>query len=219
MLVRHCLSSRFQQAFRVQRRWESIRRINPLGIQMLSLSLHKQLFGTSGEPTYTEVDVEKSVQHLHQFGLGSSKCETLDDIDLQLPPLKGKNLAKHFEIIAQEQSQPYTVLMDQLMKAKIPPKPEQWICAKGWTKYVDLGRWATFCSCPRLKIFQRWSTTRACRLPRYTSDGVRRGNAGLWRQFRCIGGGTITKPLVRDHSCTWMWEGVTSIFFRQVFLV
>lgn len=216
MLVRHCLSSRFQQAFRVQRRWQSIRRINPLGIQMLSSSLHRQLFGTSGEPSYAETNVEKSKKHLRQFNLGSDESEILDDIELQLPVLEGGNLAKHFELIAQQQSQPYTALMDQLMEAKIPPKPEQWLCAKGWTKYVDLGRWTTFCSSPRLKIFQRWSITRACRLPRCTSDGVRCGNAGLWRQFRCTSGGTITRPLVRDHGCerrdfTFLLSGIPGV--------
>jgi DNA polymerase gamma 1 len=137
MLVRHCLPSRFLQAFRLQRRWQSILRINPLGIQMLSTSLHEKLFGKDAEPTYSEADVKKSEKHLKEFGLGSSQSETLEDIDFQLPALEGENLTEHFKIIAQEQSQPYSNLMDQLMQATIPPQPKQWIYAKGWTKCVD----------------------------------------------------------------------------------
>ncbi|CAF3389354.1 unnamed protein product [Rotaria sp. Silwood1] len=140
MLLRQCLSQRFHQTFRFclyHYRLSSTCRKNPLGIQMLSSKLHDQLFSSVGEPVYSTENIEKSIMHLQQFDLGSNESEILDNIEFDLPPLEGTNLNKHFEIIAQKQSEPYVDLIHKLIKADIPPRPTQWQYVKGWTKYSE----------------------------------------------------------------------------------
>ncbi|CAF2224718.1 unnamed protein product [Rotaria magnacalcarata] len=139
MLLRRCLSRRFCP---YHYRLMSTRRTNPLGIQMLSSKLHKQLFSSVGEPKYSEQNIEKSKYHLRQFDLGTSESEKLEDIEFDLPPLENKNLVEHFTIIAQKQSKPYIDLIHRLIKAKIPSQPTQWKYAKGWTKYSTDGQTA-----------------------------------------------------------------------------
>lgn len=141
MLLRQCLSHRFHQTFRFSLyhyRFMSTRRTNPLGIQMLSSKLHKQLFSCVGEPTYSQEDIAKSKEHLAKFELGSRESEIIDDIAFDLPPLEEKSLTKHFEIIARNQSKPYTDLIYQLIKSRTPPQPTVWNYAKGWTKFVSI---------------------------------------------------------------------------------
>jgi DNA polymerase gamma 1 len=132
MIIRQCLSRYFHQTVR----FHSIRRTNPLGIQMLSSKLHEQLFSSVGEPTYQEINVEKSKKHLCQFDLGSHESEILENIEFDLPKLESQNLNEHFEIIARQQSKSYVDLIHQLIKAKVPLQPTQWNYAKGWTKFV-----------------------------------------------------------------------------------
>jgi hypothetical protein len=103
---------------------------------MLSSKLHEQLFSSVGEPIYSEENIKKSKIHLQQFELGSNESEILEDVELNLPLLEDKNLNKHFETIAKNQSKPYVDLINQLIKANIPPQPTKWKYAKGWTKFV-----------------------------------------------------------------------------------
>ena len=104
---------------------------------MLSSSLHEQLFGSSGAPSHTETNIQKSIEHLRQFQLGSSESEKLEDIEFQLPKLAGSDLNQHFVSVAQQQSQPYVDLIGKLLTAKIPAQPKEWKYTKGWTKCVD----------------------------------------------------------------------------------
>jgi DNA polymerase gamma 1 len=135
MIVRRCLCHIVR--FSVNHyRLISDRRINPLGIQMLSSKLHEQLFSSVGEPVYSDENIEKSKVHLKQFELGLNNSEKLDDIELDLPKLEGKNLNEHFETIARQQSEPYVDLIHQLIQADIPQQPTQWKYVKGWTKFV-----------------------------------------------------------------------------------
>ena len=127
---------RAQRFSRFCLRYKSTRRTNPLGIQMLSSSLHKQLFSSVGEPNYSRENIEKAKAHLRQFDFGAGESEVLDDIEFQLPPLENSDLNRHFEIIAREQSKPYVRLIHQLIRSKVPPKPKQWTYRKGWTKFV-----------------------------------------------------------------------------------
>jgi DNA polymerase gamma 1 len=135
MIIRQCLSIRLRCSLN-QLRFQSIPRINPLGIQMLSSKLHKQLFASVGEPIYSEVNIGKSKVHLEKFQLGLNESEKLDDIEFDLPPLESENINEHFEIISRQQSKPYVELIDQLIKTEIPAQPTTWIYAKGWTKFV-----------------------------------------------------------------------------------
>lgn len=113
------------------------RRINPLGIQMLSEKLHKQLFSSVGEPNYSNENIQKSIKHLQEFDLGSNESEILENIEFNLPPLEHENLNEHFKIIAQKQSQPYVDLIRELIGSNVPIRPKKWECKKGWTKFVD----------------------------------------------------------------------------------
>jgi hypothetical protein len=135
MIVRRCLSNRLRFSLN-QLRFQSIRRVNPLGIQMLSSKLHKQLFASVGEPTYSDQNVKKSRAHLQKFELGSNESEKLDDVEFDLPPLESSNLNEHFKIIAQQQSTPYVELINQMIQAQIPTQPTIWNYEKGWTKFV-----------------------------------------------------------------------------------
>lgn len=136
MIVRQCLLRRFQQTCVVRARFTSTRRTNPLGIQMLSSKLHKQLFGSVGEPAYAEADIRRSQAHLRQFDLGSSASEVLEDIELDLPPFEDADLNEHVKIIAEHQSKPYADLIRELIGARLPTRPSAWQNVKGWTKCV-----------------------------------------------------------------------------------
>lgn len=137
MFLRRCFTHRLRSSFQ-QIRYQSERRTNPLGIQMLSSKLHKQLFSLTGEPNYSAENTEKSIAHLKNFDLGSKESEVLDDIEFDLPPLESQDLNKHFEIIARQQSKPYVELIQEFIQMDIPAQPKRWKCTKGWTKYLHL---------------------------------------------------------------------------------
>lgn len=134
MILRRCFTHHLRSSLH-QYRFQSIRRVNPLGIQMLSSTLHKQLFSVVEEPTYSKETVDKSMKHLQKFDLGSTESEILEDIEFKLPRLESEKLNEHFEIIARKQSQPYVDLLQEFLQTDFPPQPTKWICTKGWTKY------------------------------------------------------------------------------------
>ena len=133
MILRRCLT---RYSFH-QYRFQSIRRVNPLGIQMLSSTLHKQLFSLVEEPICPKETVDKSIAHLRKFDLGLTESEVLEDIEFNLPTLESEKLNEHFEIIARKQSQPYVELLQEFIQTDFPPQPTKWICTKGWTKYFS----------------------------------------------------------------------------------
>ena len=126
------IHSSLKNSFRLQ----SIRRTNPLGIQMLSTKLHQQLFSSVGEPNYSKENIEKSKKHLEQFELGLNESEILEDIELNLPKLESQDLNEHFMIIATKQSKRYDDFVHQLIQSQIPVQPTKWNNTKGWTKFV-----------------------------------------------------------------------------------
>lgn len=65
--------------------------------------------------------------------------DTLPDVDLQLPLLRGSNLEEHFYEIGREQSKEYLDLIQFLLKANIPKLPIEWSSQSGWTKYDSNG--------------------------------------------------------------------------------
>ena len=143
MIIRQCLSDRFRQIIRLSlnhSRFQSTRRTNPLGIQMLSTQLHQKLFPSDQQQTFPDEIIKIAEKHLKQFELGSQNTEVLEDIDFTLPNLESEDLNEHFKVIAQKQSAPYAKLIRELMEAKIPAQPKEWIYAKGWTKFVSASR-------------------------------------------------------------------------------
>ncbi|CAI7996420.1 DNA polymerase subunit gamma-1 [Geodia barretti] len=113
----------------------SSRRTSELGIQMISKSLHEQIFGS--EPRVSEEAVKKSKRHLmsHGINVDAGGTKPLRDVDVELPPLTGCNVNDHFVNIAKQQIEPYLSLAQELAKTNLPQMPKKWQFSTGWTKY------------------------------------------------------------------------------------
>ncbi|XP_067999513.1 DNA polymerase subunit gamma-1 [Melanerpes formicivorus] len=115
------------------------RRMNPLNIQMLSKSLHEQIFrGT--QVHYSAAEVQKSVKHLQQHDLWGKETSTLPDVELQLPRMYGDNIDEHFRLLAQKQSLPYLEAANELLRCELPSMPTEWAWQLGWTRYGPDGQ-------------------------------------------------------------------------------
>lgn len=115
------------------------RRMNPLNIQMLSRTLHEQIF-RGAQVRYSAEEVRRSVEHLQRHDLWGKETSTLPDVDLQLPRMYGDNIDEHFRLLAQKQSLPYLEAANELLRCELPPLPEQWAWKLGWTRYGPDGR-------------------------------------------------------------------------------
>lgn len=115
------------------------RRMNPLNIQMLSRTLHEQIF-RGAQVRYSAEEVQRSVQHLQRHDLWGKETSTLPDVDLQLPRMYGDNIDEHFRLLAQKQSLPYLEAANELLRCELPPLPEQWAWKPGWTRYGPDGQ-------------------------------------------------------------------------------
>ena len=113
----------------------SSRRTSELGIQMISKSLHEQIFGS--EPRVSEEAVKRSKRHLmsHGINVDAGGTKPLRDVDVELPPLTGCNVNDHFVNIAKQQIEPYLSLAQELAKTNLPQMPKKWQFSTGWTKY------------------------------------------------------------------------------------
>ena len=111
-----------------------VERMSQLNIQMLSKSLHRQIFGDI-EPSVKTSAVTRSRKHLKSQGLWGKRGSILPDVDLELPPLTGENIDSHFRNVAETQSRPYLDLAVELMRTPLPPMPKEWLFSPGWTKY------------------------------------------------------------------------------------
>ena len=116
-------------------------RCNPLGIQMLTESLHKQIFG-SEKDTFSKETIDYSLAHLSHHGvqIGGHMTSLLHDVDITLPPLQGNNLNDHFLSIAQSQLDPYLSLINCLIEQDLPSLPTRWNYNVGWTQYDCYGK-------------------------------------------------------------------------------
>ncbi|KAG7088397.1 hypothetical protein E1B28_012395 [Marasmius oreades] len=108
---------------------------NPLGVQLLSKSLHQQIFKNCSFPSPAKEFVNISLEHLSLHGLDPSQSSTLPPTEFTLPPLQGDNLSQHFHRIGLAASEPYLALAEQFSETEIPPIPENWELQAGWTKY------------------------------------------------------------------------------------
>ncbi len=116
-----------------------MRRVNSLGVQMLSKPLHKQIFGDK-KPRCSSKAIVRSKEHLTEQGLLGKDVTLQPDINVQLPPLQGENIDEHFKTIASELSEPYLQLALDISHATLPPMPEEWSFDSGWTRYDSDGR-------------------------------------------------------------------------------
>lgn len=114
---------------------EQPKRFNPLEIQMLSSSLHDQVFYGKSE-TYDPETVQICQGHLGAHNLWGKTGTALPEVDFQLPPLLGSNIDEHFRKIAEEQSRPYFEKAQMLAELTLSAIPDEWSFSPGWTKYV-----------------------------------------------------------------------------------
>uniref|UniRef100_A0A8C5MAS0 DNA polymerase subunit gamma-1 n=1 Tax=Leptobrachium leishanense TaxID=445787 RepID=A0A8C5MAS0_9ANUR len=114
------------------------RRMNPLNIQMLSKGLHEQIF-RSVQAGYREEDIQKSINHLKSHGLWGQETSTVNDVELELPTMYGKNIEEHFQRVAQKQNLPYLEAANELLQCQLPDMPQEWAWQTGWTKYSPDG--------------------------------------------------------------------------------
>ncbi|WRT66866.1 uncharacterized protein IL334_003829 [Kwoniella shivajii] len=116
-------------------------RRNPVGVQMLSPSLHSQLFPGDPltEPPKSLLDI--SLNHLKLNGLSPSAAAVLPEISFDMPPIHGNNIRDHFHTLGNETAEPYLSMAKEFMAADLPRMPEKWEMDRaGWTKYHSDGR-------------------------------------------------------------------------------
>lgn len=71
-------------------------RVNPVGIQLLSRSLHRQIFPSPNPSSPNGDDVNTSRQHLFRNHLLLDMPPSQPEINFQLPKLQGKTIDEHF---------------------------------------------------------------------------------------------------------------------------
>lgn len=94
---------------------------------MISDQLFDQIFiDVERQKTYSEGLIRKCKQNLEQHGLWGEKVEVASPINVALPHLEGVDINHHFTNIARQQTHSYKNMLDKLVKAVLPPFPEQW---------------------------------------------------------------------------------------------
>lgn len=114
-------------------------RINPVGIQYLSNSLHKQLFGDRNNIAKFSKEENDQLLKLAKISLKShdllgKKTLITEPISFQLPQLQGDSLDEHFQKLGHFMSEPY-MSMAKNKFTDIPPTPSTWVQEPGWTRY------------------------------------------------------------------------------------
>ncbi|WVQ71482.1 hypothetical protein IAR50_001020 [Cryptococcus sp. DSM 104548] len=116
-------------------------RRNPVGVQMLSSSLHSQLFPGPSLPKPPEPLLAISKQHLQDNGLSPEGAAVLPEISFEMPALRGKDIREHFAALGQHVAEPYASMANEFVHVRIPEKPAVWEAKRpGWTKYYPDGR-------------------------------------------------------------------------------
>ncbi|XP_053959040.1 DNA polymerase subunit gamma-1, mitochondrial [Anastrepha ludens] len=107
---------------------------NIVKVQMISRSLHKQIFKTTSSGTTERT--ANYIAELKKHGIDVHSTSHLPDVDLQLPKLHGKDIEEHFYVIAKEQVDSYEPLINKLVTCKaLPARPQKWSFNSGWTIY------------------------------------------------------------------------------------
>ncbi|BFZ57701.1 DNA-directed DNA polymerase gamma mip1 [Savitreella phatthalungensis] len=122
-------------------------RLNALGIQQISSSVHAQLFSKSSQPAANSTRHQQRMQsltrlsqrHLLAHDLLGKNTAVAPEINLELPPLQGADLDEHFHKLGLEVSEPYLDISRRFANAKLPEKPTSWIHQSGWTRYTPDG--------------------------------------------------------------------------------
>lgn len=110
-------------------------RTNTIGIQMLSKAIYDQVFVDGYTDFSDQKVIEQCKKELIKHNMITKTENFLKDVNFKMPPLKGKNIEEHFQIIGEEQVLPYRELIMSLLNV-IPRSPEKWEMSLGWTRYV-----------------------------------------------------------------------------------
>jgi len=111
---------------------------NDAGVQMLSRSLHEQIFKNCSFPPPDKAFRNISLDHLATHGLDRTQGSTLPSTEFTLPQLQGDNLLEHFHRIGSSSSEPYMSMAKTFTATTLPPRPENWDLQAGWIKYHHL---------------------------------------------------------------------------------
>jgi DNA polymerase gamma 1 len=118
---------------------ESTSRVNEVGIQQLSSTLHAQVFPSLHYASDPKL-VALSHKHLRLHDLLGKESAISPPINVELPALRGKTLDEHFFNIGMQAAEPYLSLASVFAKAELPPQPAQWLQQSGWTRYDKDGQ-------------------------------------------------------------------------------
>ncbi|KAL7422132.1 DNA-directed DNA polymerase gamma mip1 [Cryptotrichosporon argae] len=114
-------------------------RKNAVGVQLLSPSLHAQLFPGPSLPAPPPALLDISRAHLEAHGLSPSAAGVLPEISFDLPPLQGPDIRAHFHNLGAKTAEPYLSMAQACAAAPIPPIPTAWVEQPGWTRYTANG--------------------------------------------------------------------------------
>ena len=124
------------------------RRFNEINIQMLSKSIHEQVFPTDqSNSDFDTGDFSKVRDHLHKHDLWGKDCTVVNDVNFEIPKFCGETISEHFENIAKDQIKKYLELAKELAYSQPPLMPKSWLFQRGWTKYTQDGA-AVQVDCP-----------------------------------------------------------------------
>lgn len=119
-------------------------RVNQLGIQYLSESLHAKVFPQENCQNYQKpkfpllIDIAKD--HLKHNDLLGKKTSITTPIHIDnFPGIVGKSMDQHFYNIGKHSSEPYLELAKDLLlgNKSLPPKPKNWLFQSGWVRYAS----------------------------------------------------------------------------------
>lgn len=114
--------------------------LNELKIQMLSHGLYKQVFPDHPRSPHPSPDVtddrEKlAISHLIRQKIWGKDVEPIHNLSFPLPPLAGPNIQSHFYQLGLEQASPHLDNAKLFAEVELPPLPNSWSEAPGWTRY------------------------------------------------------------------------------------
>lgn len=116
---------------------------NPVGVQLLERSLHRQLFPNADEmPKVDPMALDICSAHLDKHELQASQASKPTSTAFQLPPLQGKDLGEHFWTIGRRAAQPWLGYAETFATKRLPSPPvprvedlgddSVWWSAKNW---------------------------------------------------------------------------------------
>lgn len=115
----------------------SVARVNEVGVQQLSLDLHKQIFPKGSKPPPEEL-VALAREHLRKHDLLDKTTSHTDPIAFKIPELQApdtQTLDEHFYRLGADAAEPFLEKAKRFAISDLPRQPRQWVHQSGWTKY------------------------------------------------------------------------------------